>query len=236
MAAKYQLEDTVTDVYTLIRRKWPSDHTAHMQRRTFEKAHHHRPLPRIVGLPGHAALIHPASGAPTPPTVFIHPAHIITLLRQGGCADPEILAPLFYALSCAPPDERALSALRPTDFARYARGLERLRSVHARHAAVCPTAESLGLAGDHVHLCWPGLRLLWADLGGAALESGEVPVFAAAREPVELWGVVAVSLADPAGFAGQYCVCAECLRRVAVRMRQISVALWTQVPWMFGLK
>lgn len=238
MATKYQLERTIAEVHGLIKLKWPSQYAAHANRRAMEMSQHRRELPQVATLLNQTVALlvpqHPPPLATAPPTRFIHPAYIIALLRQGGCNDPELLVPLFYALTCATPHEHFLSVLRPDDFVRYVRGLERIRTFHAQCAVVYPAAESLFLLGDHIYQCWPGICFFWADLSGASLRNGEI--FAAAKEPVELWASVASSLTNPAAFAGQYGTCSECVGRVAVRMSQISSTLWAQLPRMFDMQ
>ncbi|KAH9931543.1 uncharacterized protein B0H18DRAFT_989874 [Fomitopsis serialis] len=115
MSTKYRIERTLTEIYTLIRGKWPADLDAHDAKILLEQRNGLSRVPRLFGLigggggPATNVQGDPTAGAKASP--LIHPARIIILLREDGCNDVEVLTPLFYALTCAEfkVDEYAIS-------------------------------------------------------------------------------------------------------------------------------
>ncbi|KZT63517.1 hypothetical protein DAEQUDRAFT_733740 [Daedalea quercina L-15889] len=151
MATKYRLARPVADFHTHVREKWPADLAKHAARLALEQREHRRRTHRIVTLSGEPS---PTTPAPTaPPSASVHPAHVIALLRGTGCADRELLAPLFYALTCAPTDARAR---RPQPLRGGPRARRRARRpLRAGHPPV--------LGGPR----WRDRRHRWRVRGGA---------------------------------------------------------------------
>jgi len=237
MAMKYRIERTLTEIYTLIRRKWPSDLDAHDARIMLEQRNGLSQVPRICGGIGGGGPATNVLGDPIAvqkASQLIHPARIIILLREDGCNDVAVLTPLFYALTCAEvkvdEHDRALEELPRADIARFVRGLEQIREHHSRAVLSIPAVDSFGLLGSHVGQCWPGMRLLWAELGRVWLDDGRM--FASSRQPVETWGLMLKP--TPTQFA-RYSICNECSQKLIARMHDMRKGLWSKLPSYFGL-
>ncbi|KAH9834816.1 uncharacterized protein C8Q71DRAFT_812365 [Rhodofomes roseus] len=241
MATKYRIEPTLTEIYTRIQDRWPSVLDQHYKRSTIEKTLGvRRPLIFVRRPPGdslRAATSTVAKGRNDVPqaTTSMHPAHIIALLREAGCNDSSLLTPLFYASTCMSTrvgeHGRALEVLPPTDFARYVRGQERIRSYHTRVAVLVPVADTLGLPDGHVNQCFPAIKSFWATLADVGVYSNTGEIFATERDPVEAWAAVRLRLVA----APRPQICGECNQRLISRADSIGQVLWSNLPAFFEL-
>ncbi|KAH9834815.1 uncharacterized protein C8Q71DRAFT_766522 [Rhodofomes roseus] len=238
-AGKFRIERTLVEVYARIKYKWPSDLEKHDRRIALEERMNLRGPIGVTLLGEDGTVVNTVR--PTAPSTrrvaFIHPVHILALVRSAGCRDPEILTPLLYAWTCAPTNlagyDRVLHALPQMDLVRYIRGLEYLRCFHAQCMAVSPTANNLALPGDHEYQCWPGIRVFWADLGGAWMDTNVV--FAAAREPIEAWGLIIDRLTIHPMHCTRYNICSGCSDKLITMMKTIRQGLWSNLTLWFAV-
>ncbi|KAF9810982.1 hypothetical protein IEO21_06739 [Rhodonia placenta] len=231
MSTKYRIGRPREEIIQRIKRDWPSDLAMHdvkfevLRRELMQQSAFLTQAGRIVANPQYnTAIMQNENGV-------IRPASVIALLRQGGCNTPEILAPLFYALSCdtwqfgGPAVGHHVAPLAHDDIERFIAGLERLRSAHASAASHC----SLMLTPSHAESCLPGVRRYWSDLAGAMLRrTGR------RRQPIEEWRDAAILASQP-GYFSPYAVCGGCVRSLIAGMFEIRGRLWVQLPHFFEL-
>ncbi|KZT64974.1 hypothetical protein DAEQUDRAFT_814595 [Daedalea quercina L-15889] len=245
MATKYRIGRARADILERIKEEWPFDLAKHDEkqnaktqaalRRKQEQQEQQRQA--MAGAPG--AL----GGAQLDAAILLEqeelavpPAAVITLLRDGGCADKEILAPLFYALSCSTWQlalgalGHRISQLPHADIERFITGLEHVRSAFASLAVASPPLNAL-----QPHQGWEScqngmLRFRQSSMLSLLL----VEHAATARRPLEALNAVVALVRQP-GHLATYGICAACANQVLADLSRRRSDLWNQMPTHFGL-
>ncbi|EKM57002.1 uncharacterized protein PHACADRAFT_254462 [Phanerochaete carnosa HHB-10118-sp] len=222
MCTKYEIERPRSEVIARIQANWPHDLAKHdaivdARIRRYMNTHVHE-------LPQNTLL------CDVDEDMDLHPAAVISLLRQCGYTTPELLAALFYALSrcskkfggTAP--GFSISPLSHADIERLIVGIERLREAHSRLMIAMPLGQQA-----HMQLCGPGL-----------LTHNNTQVFPAAvnglNRPIEFWRAAADKVQRATqGLPGTRPPCAACCDAAAATIRASREALWGRMAEIFEL-
>lgn len=234
MTSKYKVGRPCDDILARIRAEWPATLVLHDAKEDELRAR----LSRIYGgankPPGYQ---HPNQGPPPPEPAaqeedaIVHPASVISLLRECGYHDKDVLFPLFYALSCTtwqfggPSLGHNLAPLSSADVERLVVGTERLRTAHISFAVVVP---EFAISPTHPpHFCTLGVMQLWPSMLQLVL-----PPARRHSRPIEDWRDII-----PVATHGhtQYHVCALCARSVSSKIEAIRQSLWASLPGYFEL-
>lgn len=229
MATKYKVGRPCDDILARIPAEWPANLVQHDAK---ERELRDR-LSRIYGNRPPGA----QQGAPPPEPVapeedtIVHPASVISLLRECGYNDVDLLFPLFYALSCTtwqfggPSLGLNLAPLSAADVERLVVGTERLRTAHISFAVVTP--EFPASPTHPPHFCILGVTQIWSTMLPLLL-----PPARRRSRPIEDWYDMI-----PVATNGhlQYHVCALCARAIAAKVEAVRQRLWASLPAYFEL-
>ena len=159
----------------------------------------------------------------------VHPAAVIALLRQCGYHAPELLAPIFYALSRWSKRFGGAAAgfniapLSHADIERLIVGIDRLRAENSKMLTALP----LGLPG-HAMLCGRAFLSYYAMRINAGAIAGQ-------HSPIEVWKVVAEAVQQaPQDAAGA--PCSACRDIAATTMKTSREAMWEHMAEFFELQ
>lgn len=234
MATKYKVGRPCDDILARIRAEWPANLVQHDAK---ERELRDR-LSRIYGNANRPPGIQqPPQHAPPPEPVapeedtIVHPASVISLLRECGYDDADLLYPLFYALSCTtwqfggPSLGLNLAPLSSADVERLVVGTERLRTAHISFAVVTP--EFPASPTHPPHFCILGATQIWSTMLPLLL-----PPARRRSRPIEDWYDMI-----PVATNGhlQYHVCALCARAIAAKVEAVRQRLWASLPVYFEL-
>ncbi|KAI0356842.1 hypothetical protein OH77DRAFT_1423076 [Trametes cingulata] len=236
MATKYKVQRPCTDIISRIRAEWPSTLVQHDTKAAEARARLHKlynsaqKQPAGEQGPAYAGPAHVPQ--PQQEDIIVHPAAVIALLRDCGYHDPDLLFPLFYALSRTtwqfggPLLGHSLAPLSSADVERLVVGIERLRSAHTSFATVVP--QHAAVPTNPPHFCM---------MGAAQLQTSMVPLLLPnaqnrAREPLEEWRGM-ISFVNT--HYQQYQICLLCSRSITAHMESIRQRLWESLPRYFEL-
>jgi len=228
MSTKYKLNRPRAVILDCLRSEWPSTLLKH-DAKTTSTAKHVDPA---------------AEGASTGEDTVLHPAGVISLLRECDYSSPDLLAPLFYSLSTIisqftlPPTGHNISALSTADTERFIIGLNKLRSLHIA-SSQCPVYAVIHpppAADTHQSiLCQYELLRYWHNIAWPRLFDAEVQMC----HPIEDWRVLCqVARADGiggnVGMAGE-ALCNDCKVSVLNHIGLTRQKMWNALPELFGL-
>ncbi|PIL28926.1 hypothetical protein GSI_08973 [Ganoderma sinense ZZ0214-1] len=214
------------------------------------------PMANAIAGPSNAAARAPAPAAPpaapAPPValpppalgaanydedLIVHPASVIGLLRECGYADPQLLFPLFYALSRTtwqfggPALGHHLAPLSAANMERLVVGIERIREHHTAFAITVPTLDPSphGIQFSPAQ-CQDGIKQFWQGFGSTLL----LPAAGRglAREPLEDLAQLAPTVAAQ---VARHRVCATCGRALTAKIEAFRRELWGRLPQFFEL-
>ena len=172
--------------------------------------------------------------------LIVHPASVIGLLRECGYSDPQLLFPLFYALSRTtwqfggPALGYHLAPLSAGDIERFVVGVERMREHYTAFAITVPTLDPIPHPPPGGQFtapgCNEGIKQLWhACASVLLLPSGGRGL---AREPLEHLA----GLAPAVSTQGAQCrVCGACGRALTAKIEAFRRELWAKLPQFFEL-
>lgn len=214
MATKYKIERPCTDIIAQIRAQWPATLPQHDARQA-----------QLRALPPGEGEVHE--------DLVVHPASVITLLRECGYNEADILFPLFYALSRTtwqfggPGLGHHLVSLSAADIERFVVGVERLRDRHATLVVTCPAFNMIPT--NPPHFCGPPTQHLWSSVVHTLLvRNGLIR----AHEPLEEWRDMIASIN---ALYAQYGVCVHCHGAIVSKINAYRQNLWTLLPAFFEL-
>ncbi|KAI0761372.1 hypothetical protein BD413DRAFT_495714 [Trametes elegans] len=223
MARRYRIDRPCADIIARIRSEWPATLVQHNAKQSEASAR----LFQLYSVAGQ-----PQEERKQEEDIIVHPASVIALLRECGYNDPDVLFPLFYALSRAtwqfggPTLGHNLAALAPADVERLVVGIERLRASHAAFAVVVPAFDPSPT--NPPHFCQSGATQLWAMNLQRLLPNAP----RRAREPLEEWREV-IQQVD--AHHRQYQICALCERSIMSKLESFRQGLWASLPTFFEL-
>jgi hypothetical protein len=185
----------------------------------------------------------PVEGAAVIEDVSMHPASVISLLRECDYNSPDLLAPLFYSLSTFIPQfislpiGHSIAALSTADTGRFIVGLNKLRCLHTA-SSQCPVSAVIhpppGADSRQSILCQYDLLRYWHNIAGPRL-------FDVKREmchPIDDWGILFhQARADGIGSnarAGE-AICNDCKGKVLNHIALTREKIWDALPGLFGL-
>lgn len=231
MATKYRINRARADILARIKEEWPFDlvkHDAKCAAKARALLQRQQQQPRAApGGDEDAAFIEQEEMA-------VPPAAVIELLRAGGCADKDVLAPLFYALTCStwqlggPVPGHRIAQLSYADIERFVVGLEKLRAAFVYAAA---DAAALTTVAMHKGQCDIGVLHFWQTsmLTIIATKNTEATV----RRPIEALKDVAVGAKTV--LLAQGTCCSACADEVVAYLTRLRATLWASLPVYFGL-
>jgi len=229
-STKYKLNRPRGAILELLRSEWPS---------TLPKYDAKAALaPRSVNPPAEESVFTKDLG--------IHPAGVISLLRECDYDSPDLLAPLFYSLSTCiskfslPPTGLNISALSPADTERFIIGLNKLRSLHSAssqcpvYAVNHPPPDRHGDPRQSI-LCQYELLRYWHNTAVPQLLDMKDQMC----HPIDDWRKVsqtarADGISGNVGMAGES-LCSGCKVKVLNYMGQTRQRIWSALPELFGL-
>lgn len=224
MSTKYKLDRTRATILDWLRLQWPSTLAKHDE--------------KIASM---FKRVRSSTEVPTIETV--HPASIISLLRECGYNSSDLLAPLFYDLStlitqfASPPTGHNLSSLSPADIERFIIGVNKLRSLHAA-CSQCPEYVVIHPAADKQQsiLCQYELLRYWHNVAAPRLFDAKTQM----SQPVEEWGefcrVAKINGVAPLAGAGENAgMCRECKKAVLHHIDITRRKLWDSMSELFDL-
>ena len=225
MSTKYKLNRPRGAMLELLRSEWPS---------TLPKYDAKAALaPRCVNPPAEESK-----------DLGIHPAGVISLLRECDYNSPDLLIPLFYSLSTRifkfslPPTGHNISALSPADTERFIIGLNKLRNLHAANSQ-CPVYVVIHPPPEKDSrqsiLCQYELLRYWHNTVGPQLFDMKDQMC----HPIDDWGKVsrtarADGISGKVGMAGES-LCIGCKVKVLDHIVLTRQRIWNALPELFGL-
>jgi len=234
MATKYRIDRARKDILDRLKEEWPfalTRHDAKCDARTqavLRVQQQRQQAPNAAADPNaNAAFLEQEEFA-------VPPASVIALLRNGGSADKELLAPLFYALSCStwqfggPAVGHHIAPLSHADIERFIVGLEQVRTVFSTIVATRPTKNLLG--AHAATNCEAGVATFWQSVPVVLLFSQNA---IRARRPIEALKDVLTWARGPN--LATFGVCATCAGLIAAHVERERSALWDKIPALFGL-
>lgn len=235
MATKYKIDRPRTEILDCIQQEWPFTLEKHDAKTEAFRREQAQLSPFIVQ--GGKFIVNPQYNptAAQHEDLLVHPAGVIALLRQGGCTSPEVLTPLFYALSRqtwqfgGPAVGHHIAPLSHGDIERFIVGLERLRNTHAASATRCPTLGIPHYTANQQLTCTMGIQHYWSDLATTLTK-----MTTGMRQPIEDWKDL-ITLARLQGSFVAYSICGECSRALVAEMEAIRMYIWSQLPTFFEL-
>jgi len=173
----------------------------------------------------------------------IHPAGVISLLRECDYDSPDLLTPLFYSLSTCisnfslPPTGHNISALSAADTERFIIGLNKLRSLHTA-SSQCPVYAVVHPPPDkdsrQAIICQYELLRYWHNTVGPQLLDPKTQMC----HPIDDWGKVSQTaktdgISGNAGMAGES-LCSSCKMKILNHIGHTRQRIWNALPELFG--
>lgn len=168
----------------------------------------------------------------------VHPAKMISLLRECDYSSPDLLVPLFYSLTTyipqftAPPDGRTIAALSMADTERFIIGLNKLRCFNAA-SGQCPVYTVVHPPPDSDSrqsvLCQYELLRFWHNVVGPRLFDVKDQMC----HPIDDWGKLSQMARDGnMSMAGS--LCSDCKGKVMLHIVHTRQKIWDTLPELFG--
>lgn len=234
MCTKYKIDRTCDDILQRIKQEWPRPLMEHDSKMLSARIQQAQNAPYIAQNGVNVPNPQYDANAAEQEDLIIHPGSVISLLRECGYDSPDLLAPLFYALSrgtwqfggCAVGHH--IAPLSHADVERLIIGVERLRTYHADFVSQLPSFP--GMPAGHKQ-CEGGIRKYWATLGPSMLRATT-----GSRQPIEDWFSITSQLRTNPNILSSYSVCGECAKLTLAEMDRRRETLWANMPTYFELQ
>lgn len=169
----------------------------------------------------------------------IHPARVISLLRECDYTSADLLTPLYYDLSnitqhfSSSPFENSLSLLSEVELQRFIVGLSSLRSAHVSNS-LCPVHVAINdtlTDPKHSAVCQYELMRSWHNVAIPKLFDLSTQMC----KPIESWGVlIKIFIGGGIGNGGVR-ICKACELAVVNHAASTRQKLWDGLTDIFGL-